>query len=322
MPALISHYLFGEEVLNKSNPIIAAYTPTQEHKDAFLLGCQGPDPLFFSVHSRGASYGRRFASLQHKYHISQQLEAYKEALSYLDEKDKDLGYAYILGWLAHFQLDTIAHPFVYAHQYALIDSCGESISDAHNCVHAIVESDIDSALLKLMRNKEAPSLPPVRVLRASKRSLKVAGLLHAYVAQKVFALPLLKTEFRSAVQDMRIAYSLLESKDGKNALILGKLERLKSKHSILASLSHRWSCDKSYWQLNMDHRPWLDPFKHKERRESFVDLFEEALARYMAASAHFLYERSQSQICKGHNFNGARLSDDEAKVLDLMRDAS
>lgn len=320
MPALVTHFLFGQEVLNAgthfSKEIIADESLTQ----SFLLGCQGPDPFFFSVHSKGAQEGRKFGSLLHRYHITQQLSAYKEALLYLKPEDLAYGQAYLYGFLAHYQLDTITHPFVYAQQYALIGALGQELIGSDSCVHAVIESDIDSSLYSLKRQKNICIDGPHECLKANNNCLRVAGLMHTYVAQKVYALPLLRSEFTSAVQDMRIIYRLIESKTGRRTAIIGMLERLKKPHSLLASLAHRPASSQTHKQLNLEHHEWTNPYNQSSSRQSFLDLYHSAQELYVRNCAILSSRDNISMIANGHNYNGAPLSSDESRVLSQLKD--
>ena len=47
MPAILTHDLFGRGVLEDATALLNLRTPAE--RDAFLLGNQGPDPLFYLV---------------------------------------------------------------------------------------------------------------------------------------------------------------------------------------------------------------------------------------------------------------------------------
>lgn len=320
MPALVTHYLFGQEVLHTGTSFSKEILQEENLTQAFLLGCQGPDPFFFSLRSKGASDGRKFGSLLHRHHITQQFNAYKEALLYLKEADRAYGQAYLYGFLAHFQLDTITHPYIYAQQYALIGALNQELLGSDNCVHAVIESDIDSSLYALKHQEDLCKNGPHMVLKADKDCLRVAGLMHAYVAQKVYGLALLRSEFYSAVQDMRIIYRLIESPNGKRSALIGKLERIKKDHSLLASLSHRPASSKTDKHLNLEHKPWKNPYNQRESCQDFLELFNDAKELYLRNCAIFSSYNDISAISQCHNYNGAPLSLDETRVLSQIKD--
>ena len=63
MPALITHYLFGEEVLPQVDDVVGS---SDTERDAFLIGCQGPDPFFFGVTTPRGSDVRALGREMHR----------------------------------------------------------------------------------------------------------------------------------------------------------------------------------------------------------------------------------------------------------------
>jgi len=65
VPAIITHDLFAQGVIDDVRTILPL--STADERDAFLLGSQGPDPLFFLV---ADPLMRRFASMGDTMHHS------------------------------------------------------------------------------------------------------------------------------------------------------------------------------------------------------------------------------------------------------------
>ena len=108
MPAFYAHYHFGEVVLKelKSNvrQIILA------HRELFDIGVQGPD-LFFYYKPLKKNEVNAFGSTMHYTNASVFFEKTRHYMAkYNDHKDAML--SYLLGFLAHFCLDCIDHPYV------------------------------------------------------------------------------------------------------------------------------------------------------------------------------------------------------------------
>ncbi len=57
MPALLSHHLFGKTVVSKMG---GGAFPTINERAAFLLGNQGPDPLFYALLTPAMREVKRF----------------------------------------------------------------------------------------------------------------------------------------------------------------------------------------------------------------------------------------------------------------------
>ena len=162
MPALITHHLFGER---SATLLPEGLVTSEEELLAFLLGNQGPDPFFFRVLTtpeRGQN-ARRLAHEMHDGRMTRAFAALRDGVSHLPEADAGIGRAFALGMLSHYALDRVAHPFVYAEQYALIDAA-ENLYDADSEVHAVIESDLDTWMLWSLRHATVHDCPPASEL--------------------------------------------------------------------------------------------------------------------------------------------------------------
>lgn len=118
MPAIITHHIFGEDVLRT---LPAGMVEGEEEVLAFLLGNQGPDPLFarFSTAPSVAVRCRRLGHAMHDGRVVEAAFAMRDGVSHLPVADERVGRAFALGALGHYALDRTAHPFVFAQQEAL-----------------------------------------------------------------------------------------------------------------------------------------------------------------------------------------------------------
>lgn len=139
MPAVYAHLRFGEEVVKSLPPIYSILA--QKYPEAFALGTQGPDILFYhqpfkanELKSRGTRFhnvsGNEFFRPQAEKLLANGGEAVEEIL------EKNGAYAaYILGFLCHFTLDVQCHPYIDERTF-------EALS------HSKLESELDKALLR------------------------------------------------------------------------------------------------------------------------------------------------------------------------------
>ena len=111
MPAIITHHIFGEDVLRT---LPAGMVEGEEEVLAFLLGNQGPDPLFarFSTVPSVAVRCRRLGHAMHNGRVVEAAFAMRDGVSHLPVADERVGRAFALGALGHYALDRTAHPFV------------------------------------------------------------------------------------------------------------------------------------------------------------------------------------------------------------------
>ena len=310
MPALVTHYLMAQESLEQAS---ISFDTIEENK-AFLLGAQGPDPYFFRILSVTPQTAHAYAKSTHYHKTAKQYRALFEALKLVRDEDEAVAKAYAMGFLAHFTLDSMAHPYVYANQFAIMDSSDE-LKGAPNQVHAIIESDIDSSLLKRLRGYEISQAYILSCLDLSDSSLTTIGRLHSFIAHKVYNIDLEYKEFEHAVKDMRTIYRFIEGDKSVGFKVLSGLEEKINKHSMLMSLSHRKAGELSDRHLNLDHETWTHPFINKKLNLSFEDIFEQAVYAYVTKLKTFLSGQNFFELSGHLNYSGQLLDEDELYPL-------
>ena len=298
MPAIICHHIFGEDA--------AAMLPEgmvdgEEELLAFLLGNQGPDPLFarFSTLPGAAAADHRLAHQMHDERCGQALMAFRDGVQHLPVADERIGRAFVLGLLAHYRLDSVAHPFVFAQQEALAAASTE-LAGAQEDLHAVIESDIDSWILWEKRRATVLERPAHMNLMRTERICRVAGALFSQVAFSVYGRTMGAEEYGTCVADYEFEYRVLDPADSPVARAVGALERLVKPHSFAQAMAHRVVRSCEYAAANLDRRGWSDPTDGRVRHESFADLFEEALAGYPELAEAFVRGNIEFSL----NYNG------------------
>ena len=141
MPALFAHLQFGGEV---AKILPAPYKQLiEKYPEAFALGTQGPDILFYHKPFKSNDIKKRGTLLHtwsgEKFFLAQAKKLFENA------SDGDVNAlltnngafaAYTCGFLCHFTLDTLCHPYIDANST-------EAVS------HGKIESEFDKAVLRL-----------------------------------------------------------------------------------------------------------------------------------------------------------------------------
>lgn len=137
MPSLYAHNRFGKCVTEKLDGEIKDVV--KKHYRQFSLGVQGPDILFFyrpfmktAVSKCGYGMHDEFAD-----------PFFEKAAEVIRKKGRNSReYAYILGFICHFALDSECHPYV------------EKMKEEINVSHMEIESEFEKFLLR--RDKRHP----------------------------------------------------------------------------------------------------------------------------------------------------------------------
>ena len=310
MPALITHHLFGEDVLPE---LPAGLVEGEEEVLAFLLGNQGPDPLFarFSTLPSRALACRRLAHEMQSGRMTRAFLSLREGVSRLPVADERIGRAFALGMMGHYALDRAAHPFVVWQQRALIET-DPSLAGAEHEIHAIIESDIDSWILWEKRHATVEECPAESNLMRTTRTELVAGALVSQVALAVFGIGVGASEYGGAVRDYERLYRAIDPAGSKLMRAAGVAERRFREHSYAQASAHHVRRTDECPAANLACLPWTDPFSGALRAESFADLYDEARLSYSKLAEAFARgdEKRLRELVAGLNYAGAPDTDE------------
>ena len=310
MPAIITHDLFGEAVYEGDAYFIGI---DPEQRFAFLLGNQGPDPLFYARANPSISEFALLGSIMHSRDTDTILMAFHDALDTLTPDEKPVGRAYLLGFLCHYLLDSTVHPLVYANQYALCDAGVEGLTRKNgNEIHAVIESEFDEVMLFKRTGKTVATFKPYKeILQANDETLTIIGKLYSYMAVMVFQRSMQIDVFRKSVKAFRLVQNVFYSRTGMKRSLLARVEELARPYSFYRSMSHR-ALEATECEFdNHEGNVWVNPFTKQESTASLDQLFDQAKARVGAAFALFDTDEFTSEaahvITGGLNFSGNHL---------------
>ena len=309
MPAIITHHIFGERLLAG---LPAGIVSSEEEKLAFLLGNQGPDP-FFARFSAGIERMKTAHRLGHEMHETKMTRAFlslREGVAHLPAGDERVGRAFVLGLLAHWLLDSTAHPFVYAQQYALCAS-DPDLAARGSEIHALIESDLDSWLLWTTRHATVVEHPPADELARTEGISRTASALFSQTALAVFGIAINAEEYASAVKDFEFMYKAIEPAGSSRSTLIAAIERLIRDGSRMLAQAHKPTRSDTCAAANLANSPWIDPDTSEVRNESFPELMEKAERRWGELAEAFIRgdEAQLRSLVGGVNYNGVRVAD-------------
>lgn len=302
MPALITHHIFGERA---ARALPEGIVSGGEELQAFLVGNQGPDPLFFRWRgplSQCLDCGR-IASGLHASGMGRSFSWLRESVSHLALDDQGIGRSFALGMLAHYLLDRTTHPFVYAQENRIV-SFSDELADAHGPVHAIVEGDLDVMMLWRERRATVATERPAAELAHTPRVALVGGALVSQMVAGGLSRRIAPTRYGECLDDMQLFYRRCEPMGAPLSVALGHAERLVRPHSRIQAMSHRVVSDGECPWANDDREPWRSPFDGSVSREGFVDLFDSALRAWPALAHAFVAGEPIERITRGIDYRG------------------
>lgn len=317
MPAILTHDFFGRDAL----PTVSAqlgFVSLEEH-DAFLLGNQGPDPLFYLVADPRVPASNRVGELMHHARPSLLLASLHDSVSMLSRDERAVGLAYAAGFICHYTLDSTLHPLVYAQEYALCDAGVEGLDrSASGQVHAEIERDLDEMVLYHKTGRTIADYKPYReVLKADDRTLATIDKMYFYLCLWTYSVTLDLDCYSSAVKAFRLVQRLFYTPDQGKARVIAPFERavLRRHYSLYAAMAHRNRAEDSSAFANADHRPWANPFTGDVTCDSFWDRYEDGLARVLDNCEQLLAREADERVAEAVtgnlNFSGMPCDPDD-----------
>lgn len=307
MPAVITHDLFAKDLYNE---IFESVGGSRDEAEAFLLGNQGPDPLFFAAADPRYLAVRTLGSRLHRERPAAFIMALKESVRELPAHERSVGRAYALGFVGHYELDATLHPFIMAQVDALCAAGVEGLTEEDTSeVHAVIETELDELVLTAKRDETVATFnPSTATLKGAESMLDTVSRLYALAVRRAYDLDIPAGMFKSAVHANRAAYAALYSPSGVKRTVLGAAERLVRNHSMAQALSHRAQERRDSVFANSEHAPWTDPAFGTVSTASFWDLYEQARNTALAAIATvdddgFTWKDAE-EITAGRNFYG------------------
>ncbi len=316
MPALLTHNIFGQTVYEINFTSLFA---TQDERDAFYLGNQGPDPMFFRARAKPSQIkqAHEIANNLHAEKMSKTLDDLRHGLKKLPEEDFNIGRAYALGYLAHYILDKSVHPYVYSTQYSLMD-LDDDLKTSEGAVHGVIESDLDSILMLRYRGIDITDIKIADYIPSSKRVKRVAGALMNYTIMHGLGIEFPATEVAASINDMKWIYSSIEPLGSPISHLIRVVEGTASgKYSQIQSICHRPADSPDSSLLNLNHYTWIDPYTHEKRNESFLDLFDEGVEFFNETYQAYLEGEPTEKITQHITFDGAHLTPEEIKGVEV-----
>src|SRR5574344_1561459 len=259
MPSLLTHSFFAEDFLlrhtGESNFLEA-------NKDAFLLGSQGPDPLFFYGiwPKRGLHLNVAMDKIGNKLHSMDGTKLFYLCFQQWDKMlipfSKDVFASFVFGQLAHYLLDSSCHPYVLF--FSGFDKKAKGIKGKYHYRHAHFEARIDSTLsidraqMKLIKR-------PGDVLSVEEDKMGVISENFTAVLEGIKGGKLPKNMYADAVKNGReVCFMVNSAHKLKDAMIMASpLNKLFIPRDPLGDV------------MNNGHQTWENPCTGERHSESF-----------------------------------------------------
>ena len=296
MPAAITHFFQAQKVLEQLKMQSEFDSLNQ---DAFLWGAQGPDFLYchrYLPWQRGDSL-KEYATKLHIERPSKTLGAMRDF--YNERSHGELVLSYIYGFLCHYCLDRVGHPFVnYGTQVLLEQQPDQNEEILHN--------EIESALDVILLRYEKGALPvdfnlKWTVPKNAEVQSEIADL-YADVLHQLFGLSNGRAALLQSTEDCRLLFGLLNDRTTIKKSLIERFEKRNGKHSISCHIRGISEGDE-YDYANILNADWQWPMNsERSSNESFLTLYEHSVTESLELIKSFLKSDDLSKLTNDITF--------------------
>ena len=296
MPAAITHFFQAQKVLEQLKMQSEFDSLNQ---DAFLWGAQGPDFLYchrYLPWQRGDSL-KEYATQLHIEKPSKTLGVMRDF--YNERSHGELVLSYIYGFLCHYCLDRVGHPFVnYGTQVLLEQQPDQNEEILHN--------EIESALDVILLRYEKGALPvdfnlKWTIPKNAEVQSEIADL-YADVLHQLFGLSNGRAALLQSTEDCRLIFGLLNDRTTIKKSIIERFEKRNGKHSISCHIRGISEGDE-YDYANILNADWQWPMNsERSRNESFLTLYEYSVTESLELIKSFLKSEDLSKLTNDITF--------------------
>jgi len=281
MPAAITHFLHAQRVLNLFQK---QGTKLELNKDAFLWGAQGPDFLYchrYFPWQRGASL-KEYAEKLHLEKPSKTLALMRKYLGLQPQAAATLSYVY--GFLCHYSLDRLSHPFIQYGAQALHEQNPEQDEDI---LHNQIESALDVIMLRYERSTLPTEFNLKQTVPKNGEVQSAIADLYAFLLCGLFGTADAGIPLLQATNDCRMVFGLLNDRTTMKKAIAEHVE--KGRKRTISCHFRGISEGGEYDYANILHADWCWPAHSTVyRKESFFDLYEKSVKDSMNLIDGFL----------------------------------
>lgn len=280
MPGFATHDLFGREVYRAlQDPSLRCCI--RRHTASYRLGLQGPDLFYYNLPLLQMHDCRNIGSFMHKHDTNRFFACAERVLWALPAgREQDSCRAYLMGFLCHYALDSLCHPFVYGRTG--FDPNG--VDKYYYSRHAELENAIDQSLLAYFRAARVLDLHEEAVFSLPKADRLAVSKFMSASCREAFGRYFRCGSFfitprflRLTIDLGRVSCRLLRDPKKRKYRFLYRVESVFSL-SHLASDKLTLEYPRRFADcLNLRRRPWKNPWDASLHCDTFLDLFRQAV---------------------------------------------
>ncbi len=290
MADFLTHILLADAVLERleSRRVLEGVT---KNRSLYHLGAQGPDPLFFynCFPSSGKGPLKDLGGVLHRQKTGAFLQygfGLLQNVSY-DKNWMDLA-IYLCGFICHFTLDRMLHPYVYwatDHWIWGVDGTPRKVT------HQQVEIALDVIYWKEMRGTQASKVRTRKLVDIGPHWPQGVAIFLTEAFKAFYGIEPEQKELNKILSDFYRGHDLLYDPKGWKRALINWLDSFTGGGIKPPKTPYPVICDATIDWANRKKRTWVDPFAQGEARVTSIDELLEDAADTAAIHINTLFSR-------------------------------
>ena len=269
MPNIVAHCWYGDVAITKANTDRLRKIVNRNH-GVFMFGCQGPDPFYFYHRlpwqdQKNIKAVRDYGNTIHKHHIS---GTFRVFLDITRETQNEEDIAFVAGFMNHWALDHICHPYIFYETDSLTEDIGN--------YHQVFETMIDKGVLDVNGLKRSDCRTS-ELLKHPKDAFDRIYEIYKRVFKELDNMDIEKEHVTNSYETFYGMQRVFYDPKGSKYKWVGILENMVKAKGLATSMMIPNEYDDVMDPMNFRHEEWIDPCDNtKKSTESFTDLASKA----------------------------------------------
>jgi hypothetical protein len=253
MPGYDTHYLYGINSYRKL-PNSNVKKAINANRGVYTLGLFGPD-IFFYYATEVAAARKNIGSIMHTENTG---IFFKYLIEYTEQKqgaEREIATAYLAGFLSHYSLDCVCHPYVYWKTDYLHKTKGYTEK------HFSLETDIDIMLLKSYLNTTPYEFTKNSEIRLNVIQMPiVCDMLHYAIHKTYHDSRITRRGIKYAIGSIKKEQKIIRIASERLKNTVGRIEKYFVGQQFIAPLIPGGNEIKNKDPLNLNHEKWFNPW--------------------------------------------------------------
>lgn len=281
MPGFTTHHLFGAQVLEQLNNTSLKQT-LEQNRRPFNLGLQGPDIFFFKLTAHLHRGCKNPGVYLHEHQIREFFgSCFEKLLNMPAGRAKEQCIAYVSGFLCHYTLDSICHPYIYWKTNSLLKKKRKNTFG----IHSEIETSIDAGILKKYRNLKPLDFHTYEAVALTKEELNTISSFLSDAINRTYAKAPDAGSFRvspfyvkRAITGLQKGCLLLKDRSGLKKKAVRSIECFLFRFPIISGMFVTNRPKNPGKFFNESHQEWTNPWDESMvSTDSVPEMFDRAL---------------------------------------------